>query len=126
MADPAAPTPAATCPPPDGHEQRIARRHRCSLAALTRLYEPATGKHYFAWVHDISARGVAFDLRALLEPGQEVRCLLTGSRPEQRYEVLAEVVHAGLIDGLHRVGCRFRAPLPQDQLDAVLCKLRGG
>jgi len=126
MAEPSVLTTAAPTSLPEAREQRTALRHRCSLAALTRLYHPATGQRYFAWVHDVSGSGVAFDLRVPLEPGQELVCLLKGNRPGECYQVSAEVLHARPVEGLYRVGCRFAAPLPQEQLEAVLQRLRGG
>ncbi len=110
--------------PSAGPEQRVALRHRCSFAALTRLIDSATGKKHFAWVHDISASGVAFDLRLPPAPGAELLCQLKGNRPEECFEVRATVIHARLVDGLHRVGCHFLEPFPPDRLEAVLRRLR--
>jgi hypothetical protein len=125
MADTPIPTTAEPAAPPSSEsEQRFAMRHRCSLSALTRLYLPATGQRYFAWVHDLSVIGVAFDLRTQFEPGQVLCCQLKGLRVEECFEVRAFVVHVQLIDGLYRAGCQFFEPLPPECLEAVLRKLR--
>lgn len=108
---------------PSGAELRQTARERCSAAALTRLYVPATDKRFFAWVHDISSGGAALDLRTQLEPGTEVLCQLRGIEPHERFDVFARVMHVRLVEGLYHAGCKFNEPLPQHQLDAVLRKL---
>jgi hypothetical protein len=105
-------------------EQRRAWRHRCSLAALTKLYDAATCRQHFAWIHDISSTGVAFEMRTALEGGREVLCRLRGNEPGERFEVAAQVIHCRPADGLFRVGCRFHEPFAGAQLDAVLRRLR--
>ncbi len=107
-------------------EQRVAPRHGCSLAALIQVVVPATGRRCFAWVHNISTSGVALDLRTPLDSGLEIVCKLKGLLPTEQYEMRAQVVHNRLCDGLHRAGCRFAVPFPEDHLEAVLRKLRGG
>lgn len=117
---------ATSAQPTAGVEQRVAPRHSCSLAALTQLVVPATGQRYFAWVHDISASGMALDMRAPLEAGAEIVCRLKGTHADEQFETKAQVVHLRLNDGLYRTGCKFATPFPATHLEAVLRKLRGG
>jgi hypothetical protein len=106
-------------------EQRRAARHRCSLAALIRLYLPASGQRFFAWVHDISASGVALDMRVHLDPEQALLCQMKGIGAEPCFEVAGRIVYVKLEDGLYRVGCKFDVPLAAERLASVLRKLSG-
>jgi hypothetical protein len=110
---------------PPGAEKRLTPRHSCSLAALTQVHIPGSRQRFFAWVHDISAGGVALDMRTPLQSGKEVLCRLKGLEAHECFEVRALVVHVRLSDGLYRTGCRFLEPLPSAHLAAVLRKLRG-
>jgi hypothetical protein len=107
-------------------EQRIAPRHRCSLAALTQINVVGNPRKLFAWIHNISASGVALDMRTPLEAGQEIQCRLKGLAAGEVFETRAHVVHVRLLDGLYRTGCKFLEPFPAAQLEAVLRKISSG
>ena len=105
-------------------ERRASWRYGCGLAALTRLHLTRTGERFFAWVHDVSLTGIAFDLLSAVEHGQPVEFQLRRSETD-RLDLRAQVVHTTFADGLCRVGCVFDEPLPQSLFAAILRQLRG-
>src|SRR3954469_1753593 len=78
--------------PSGDSERRATWRYGCGLAALTRLHLPQTGERFFAWVHDVSLQGIAFDLLTALENGQALEFQLRQSETE-RLDLRAQVVH---------------------------------
>lgn len=120
-------TKSASLPrPPVPSERRTLVRHCCNMASLARLYSERTGEHYFAWIHDVSSAGIAFEALGPFEPGAKLVFQLNDPGDRDDFSVRVQVVHSTADQGMYRVGCQLDEPLPAAWLQAILGRLAAG
>jgi hypothetical protein len=120
MHEPAKLTPDGS-PRASGLEGRVSVRYRCDGPAQCHL---CTSQHFesrWALVRNVSTTGVGLRLSGALSPGGELVVEFTQASALCRRALSAHVVHStAQEDGTWLVGCRFVAPLNEEDLRALL------
>jgi serine/threonine protein kinase len=104
----------------DGRERRGGKRYAVEVAATCRAVVNVAGKHWPAWVIDISATGLCLKGQRRFEPGTILDVSFTLQADDSALNQLARVRWAQPTDGKSwLIGCEFVKPIPADVLDTI-------
>ncbi len=115
------PTLPPVAQPTRAPERRVSVRYPLEEPVVCRLGSAREYESRWARIRDISASGVGLRLSAALEPGCELTVEFTETGSSLRRSLPARVVHStAQPDGTWLVGCRFHAPLNDEELRRLL------
>ncbi len=99
---------------------RAAVRYHCGPAVMGRVIA-ADQETRFAWMHNLSLRGIGLLVSRPLAAGAAVIIHLRGLETRTDYELAARVIHCTPeLGGEWILGCEFREPLTAEVLDDLL------
>src|SRR5947209_1064687 len=107
---------AGTAVHPPGGERRATVRYRCRVGNSSRVFLAPNFETKAAVIQNVTANGIGLLLGRPVEPGTLLLVQADGAAGFP-FERLACVVHTReQVDGRWLVGCKFAAPLQEDEL----------
>jgi hypothetical protein len=101
--------------------RRATIRYRCAPATIGKVVSAEDHEFQFAWVVDLSLKGLGMQVSRSLKPGRFLMISIKTSDGRKSFDLSARVKYCNQIPhGEYSVGCELVTPLTPDDLDQLL------
>lgn len=113
-------SPTATRKSPLLHQRKTVR-YQCAPATTGRLFSPGDTEFTWAWIKDISTRGLGLLLPRPLDIDQQIVIQVRSASTNQKLDLTGQVRHVTVLPSREwLIGCEFATPLTEETLDDLL------